>query len=350
MNEIFLSGWDVWGVQLICALPLATSIAALIRKRLPWNAIAALLFGAELALLVGVPSIYRQARCQHDLRLLTDLLEQSRFGEASSLSQSILRLDRDATLQGAPLTRVNAQLEQTVQALAARAAAPLAADAGDQERLARGQDLAMLGQTDAALQTLAASPTLENSPAACNLRGTIHETRREWQPARQWYEQARLGWHNQSPSPERTSGLIRAATGMGFAERKLGRYREAEAAYREVLSLAPTAESHFLLAQFYDDTQQATKAQSHARQAMALDPARFTQPGQQLIDKLITLHFGCWGVRSAEQRSAANTGTLAGSKPAPGAPPIDHPPQSPPATGSAAITSPEISRSPKPCI
>jgi hypothetical protein len=30
--------------------------------------------------------------------------------------------------------------------------------------------------------------------------------------------------------------------------------------------------------------------------AASLDPRRYAQPSQQLTDKLITLHFGCWGV------------------------------------------------------
>jgi hypothetical protein len=72
-----------------------------------------------------------------------------------------------------------------------------------------------------------------------------------------------------------------------------------------VLALAPTAESHFLLAQFYEDTQQAMKAEAHARQAMILDRRRYLAEGQNLIDKLITLHFGCWGVAAADDHMAS---------------------------------------------
>jgi len=69
---------------------------------------------------------------------------------------------------------------------------------------------------------------------------------------------------------------------------------EAEAAYRQRLDLAPTAESHFLLALFYEDTQQSARAREHARLAMQLSPARFGERGRRLIDKLDSLHFGCW--------------------------------------------------------
>jgi hypothetical protein len=38
---------------------------------------------------------------------------------------------------------------------------------------------------------------------------------------------------------------------------------------------------------------------------MSLDPQRYAQPAGELIDKLITLHFGCWGVHSSELRAGS---------------------------------------------
>jgi tetratricopeptide (TPR) repeat protein len=88
-------------------------------------------------------------------------------------------------------------------------------------------------------------------------------------------------------------------TGVAFSQRKLGHYAEAEATYQEVLSRATTADSHFLLAQFYDDTQQTRKAREHARRAMTLAPQRYQQEGEKLIRKLTVYHFGCFHVFSA---------------------------------------------------
>ena len=70
--------------------------------------------------------------------------------------------------------------------------------------------------------------------------------------------------------------------------------------YQEVFARAPTADSHFLLAQFYDDTQQTRKAREHARRAMTLAPQRYQQEGEKLIRKLTVFHFGCFHVFSAE--------------------------------------------------
>jgi tetratricopeptide (TPR) repeat protein len=293
-------------VQAACALPLAIALARLLRKQAGGQRFTGWILAAPLLVALVVPWVYREARWRHDLRELQSLLEQSRLGEAQPLASLLARLDGQAELAGVPLQRLASEIDRTVGALQTRSAQPLAADAGGDDRIVRAQDLAMLGRTDEALRVLASLPAFADSPAACNLRGTIHETRREWRKAHEWYSRAKTDWEHEPDTPERTAGLIRAATGIGFAERKLGRYPEAETAYQEVLALAPTADSHFLLARFYEDTQQAGQAQQHARQAMSLDPGRYSQPAGELIDKLVTLHFGCWGVRSAEFHSQSS--------------------------------------------
>ena len=118
--------------------------------------------------------------------------------------------------------------------------------------------------------------------------------------ARDWYGKAKAQWQSLADSAERTAGLSRSITGIAFCERKLGRLREAETAWRDLLSVSPTADTHFLLAQFYEDTQQAGKSRFHAEQAMQLDPQRYHVQGRRLIDKLVTSHFGCAGVFSAD--------------------------------------------------
>lgn len=296
MSETLHTSWDVWAVQLLCALPLAASLVTLLRRRFVTMSAFGLTLTAQLLLLVSVPWIYRQAHYRHDLHQLQSLLEQSRLGEAHVLAQCILRHNPASELHGIPLTRLAADIDRDVNMLRARSASRLPADADLRARIVRAKDLAMLGQTSAALLVLPPTAEVKSSPSASALRGTIHEARREWRPARDWYGRAKAAWQTQPESAERKAGLIQAATGIGFADRKLGRYRESEAAYHEVLTLAPTADSHFLLAQFYDDTQQAGRAQHHAHAAASLDPGRYSQSSQQLTDKLTTLHFGCWVV------------------------------------------------------
>lgn len=159
----------------------------------------------------------------------------------------------------------------------------------------------MLGRTDDALGVLAVDTALQKHPEACNLRGTIYEARGAWRQSLDWYGRAKAAWQMEATSKNRDRGLTLAAKGVAYSQRRLGNYREAEAAYLELLAIAPTADTHFLLAQFYEDAQRAARAQHHAREAAKLDPAHYARPARDLIDKLVTLHFGCWGVYRAER-------------------------------------------------
>ena len=84
--------------------------------------------------------------------------------------------------------------------------------------------------------------------------------------------------------------------GTAFCFRKLGKIKEAETAWLKVLELSPGADSHFLLAQFFEDTQQTERAMSHAEKAMYLAPDRYRKDGNRMIDRMQTLHFGCLSV------------------------------------------------------
>jgi tetratricopeptide (TPR) repeat protein len=138
------------------------------------------------------------------------------------------------------------------------------------------------------------------------LRGTIRENRGDWDEGLAAYRAARSAWEARPPSPARDAGIVQAATGAAYCLRKSGHYARAEAAYLELLALAPTADSHFLLAQFYEDAQQAAKAREHARRAIELAPDRYAQAGERLIKKMALNQFGCFGVYRAEGPSGPN--------------------------------------------
>jgi tetratricopeptide (TPR) repeat protein len=257
--------------------------------------------------LVAIPWTYLAARTRDDLRRLEELLAQSRLGEAFELAAATWQVDPQAEFDGRPLDRTLAELERTVTEIATRASAPLVADNTAEPYLARARDLAILGQTTPALAALDAAPRGAESPAVQLLRGTIYETRGQWTAGEAAYERARqlIGRELRTaepaagPSPpaeEIAAALAQAITGVAFCQRKAGNYDAAAKTYAELLALAPTADTHFLLAQFYEDAQATERAHQHARQAMALDPERFGGRGELLLDKLRTRHFGCFGV------------------------------------------------------
>jgi tetratricopeptide (TPR) repeat protein len=254
--------------------------------------------GVGLALLLVLSMTYTTARCRQETARLGNLLDQSRFGEARTMAYRLLLLDPGARVRGHSLPEVMIELNQIVQDLESEVAVALPADAGGGERLQRAKQLAVLGRTQAALDVL----TSIREPAAevDNLRGTIYETREDWETALRWYQNARMGWEARPPSPEQKEGLVQATTGIAYCQRKSGHYAEAEATYQDLLKLSRNADSHFLLALFYEDTQQTEKAHAHARQAMVMAPKRYGQEGAKLINKLTVFHFGCFGVLQAE--------------------------------------------------
>lgn len=256
---------------------------------------------AGLVALLLPPITYADARCRHDLVRLAELLDQSRLGEARALAHGLAALDAGRTLNGRPVPEVVATLDRTVEGLEARVAAPLPAHLTTRYRLNRARDLAVLGRTGEALDVLRPVDDPGAAPEVEGLRGTIHETRGEWEPGAAAFRAARAAWERRPPSPERSAGVVRAVTGTAYCLRKAGCYTEAEAAYREVLTLAPTADSHFLLAQFYEDAQQSASAREHARRAIELAPDRYRTAGERLIEKMAVSQFGCFGVYAAER-------------------------------------------------
>ncbi len=257
-----------------------------------------------LAILAVIPAVYVDARVRHDLKLLTELLEQTRLGEASELVRGIAALQPSTDWQGRPIAALRRDLDQTVADLRSRVAVALPDSAGPLARVDRARDLAILGDTDAALQVLSDRRIAAiEDPEVLNLLGTIHETRSEWTAAGDLYRRARRASEGLPASEAGLATLLQAQRGIAYAERKAGRTPEAEAAYRELLALSPTADTHFLLAQFYEDAQQSDLAHQHVRQAMSLDPRRYGKPGRELIDKLQTVHFGCFGTFQAERSS-----------------------------------------------
>lgn len=281
-------------LALLMTLPVARIIAALSRQPRQFHSSSDRWMYAGVAglTLLVLPIVYVEARSQHDAKHLLELTGQLRFGEARLASGQLFKLHPGLVLRNRqPLSELVAQLETLTRDLEARVAATLPSDSYHPTKLERAQTLAMLGRTDEALSLLQALPA--SDPAMNNLCATIFENSNAWSKARDCYSRARAGWQAAGPSEARLAGILQACQGLGYCERKLGHIAAAEAAYRELLALAPTAENYFLLAQFYEDTQQSAQAYTHARRAFELAPQQYRDAVRNLIDQLATSHFDC---------------------------------------------------------
>lgn len=303
-------GAGAWTLSLFrsfvaCGLALATTslvCAFRSRQRQPPTHRTDRVITGTISLLVAtvLPFIYVQARCRHDAVLLTNLLEQSRFGEAQRQARVLIQLSPTMEWNGRSYRMISREIDSQVRALESALAAFPTEVATDDQHLQRCRQLAMLGRTDEAILHLQPLLGSSISPFACDLYGTIYEATAQWETARGYHRRAKDEWQDRPATPERHAGIGRASARLGYCERKLGHYELAEAEYCELLSQSPTADTHFLLAQFYEDMQQSAKARQHARHAMTLAPERYQREGQKLIDKLIIGHFGCLTIFASE--------------------------------------------------
>jgi tetratricopeptide (TPR) repeat protein len=279
----------------LCALafmvPVVWALALLLEPptvSLPTGAMAAV----SVALLFA-PATYVAARCKHDAGRFADYRDAGRLGEALGLLPRILALCPEQTWDNRrladelrPLRRAVAQLEEQV-------ANPLPGDASNTQRLDYARTLAMLGRTADALATLDAPFEAKYLGEVENLRGTIYEAREEFALALLHYQAASQSWQSQPADAASFHGRVRALTGVAYAQRKQGDYAHAEQTYRQLIELAPTADNHFLLAQFYEDTQQADWTREHALQAKQMAPSRYGKAADTLMNKVAVYHFGC---------------------------------------------------------
>ena len=249
-----------------------------------------------LAFAVVVPSIYLDSRVEYHRQRLSDLMGQYRLGPARDVAEQLNAVAPHLEVNGLLVSQVVNDLNVAVADIESRVADHLPAASMPEDRLDRARNVAILGRVEEVENLLA--PLVQarpRDPRACNLLGLTYEGSEQWRQSRFWYREADQLLADDSAQRD-PADLLQAVMGIAYAERKLGHYREAEIAYQRALELDSSAAMNFLMAQFYEDSQQAAKAQQHAAIAMKLDPARYQALGRELIDQLETSHFGCMSV------------------------------------------------------
>ena len=237
---------DVALVSLLAALPPLAVCADWLSRKLGRDETAALGSGgyrfvvlmAAIACAVLLPWLYVKARCRHDQARLEELASQSRSGRSGGVGAAVGRpFAAGCFPRAAPADRRRGD-GQRGRRTAPRVGQPLPAGASGADRLARARDLAQLGEGGAALALLDASPDLAASFAGLNLRGLVHLDRNEYSAALAAFQAAGHSLAALPPSPD-AAPQIEPLRQIAYCQRKLGRYAEAEAAYRELLTARP---------------------------------------------------------------------------------------------------------------
>lgn len=257
-----------------------------------------LIWGLALITAILVPSIYIQSRVDETVATIDESLGSGRLGEARRLTREVCVLVPWQKISGLPAGDLARDLDRSCYEIE-RNLAYMQLEPADSEESAyqRARLLTILGKGEAAIRVLAPWKDQQTvSPLTCQLLGNIYQQQEQWGESEDWYQKSLDAWKRLPHSEQQQAGIVSAWKGIAFAERKRGNYEEAESAYLSALSLAPQADQHFLLAQFYEDTQQTAKAREHATQAMALNVDRYGKSGQKLITSLQQQHFGCLNV------------------------------------------------------
>lgn len=253
-----------------------------------------------LAIAIVVPEACVDSRVRREHERLQQFRNDGRVAEALAAARSLSEIrprSRVETNAGRSIstTELVQSLSKRVTALEQRLDR-LAPDGTPETRLRRGRLLGQLSRRPAAIEELKPVPelgTLRQQIEACLLLGVLHVDEEQWQIGLNWYRQAMRRASHPSGQAD-TDAMTRALKGMGYSYRKLGRYSEAAEAYDALIAIAPTADHHFLLAQFYEDAQESRLARRHAEKAIQLAPTRWRGPGERLIDRLVTRQFGCF--------------------------------------------------------
>lgn len=309
--------WDLALARLIITVSACLAGTTLVAALWPrnrgtaprWRREGAIAGPLLLAVAAFVPEAYLDARCRRERERMLEFAGSDRVTDALRVAETLAMLRPGDTVEvgsrsrkisiaryAAILQQQTGELEQQLAGL------PRSDDPA--VRLQRGRLLAQLSRRDEAVRELL--PAAESKAAqkldACLLLGTIHEHSEDWETSLAWYQQA-LDAAAESIPRASTDQLAAGLKGVAYASRKLGRYPDAELRYEALIELAPTAENHYLLAQFYRDAQQGEKARQHARQAIQLAPHRFKKAGEELIDDVVSNDFGCFGAFLRELQS-----------------------------------------------
>ncbi|WP_442508035.1 hypothetical protein SH528x_006985 [Novipirellula sp. SH528] len=262
--------------------------------RLPVLAEQAWLSAAMLAALaLLIPAAYADAVADGIRIDLERSLETRRFALANQQAEQFAQLNPGGQVHEKSVRKVQQELEAIVAKLNAEVRRPISAEASVAALGSRITVLMHLDRNEEALRLL--EPLTRGDrfqPISLDYKGLCLQRLNQMSDSLEAYQAAVAYWETQPASDTKRSSLASAWKGIGFAARRLDQRTLEEQAYRELVAVAPTAESHLLLAQCYREHQKTRLAAEHSTMAMQLDPAMQSQ-SESILSSMSMDHFGC---------------------------------------------------------
>lgn len=246
-----------------------------------------------LGLALIVPAVYADAIADGIRSNLRQSLQNERLALAHRQTQQLRQLKPQWSVHGISVIRVEQELAARVADLTHQAAVPLADHASPLEIGRRVTVLVQLERNREALRLV--EPLTQGKhmhPIALDYLALCYQRLEMAQESVTAYQNAVDYWNKQSDSGAKTKGLVSAYKGIGYGARRLQDRALEEQAYRRLVQIAPSAESHFLLAQCYREHQKSKLAAEHATIAVEFD-STFGEEAEAMLSTLETDHFGC---------------------------------------------------------
>lgn len=240
-----------------------------------------------------VPAAYVDALTDGIRIDLENSLKERRYVLAERQARTMAELKRSGSVHGRDLAGLVVELRQTVDKLEAEVRRPLAVRAPVADIGRRITLLMHLDRFEDALRLLSPLRRDARFQSIClDYQGLCWQRLQQYRNSLDAYQSAVAYWSRQPESDRKRLSLASAWKGIGFAARRLSQRTLEEQAYRTLVDLSPTAESHFLLAQCYSEHQKTQLAADHSTIAVQLDPKMKAQ-SESMLTSMSRDHFGC---------------------------------------------------------
>ncbi|MCO8120326.1 hypothetical protein NHH03_01160 [Stieleria sp. TO1_6] len=253
-----------------------------------------LTFAIVLGFASVIPAVYCDSITRGMQLTLQQSLQDQRVARANHQIRCLQQLRPRLQVDGVPLERLGQQMGDWEQKLRHQVARPLGPDPSLGQLGGRIAALIHLDQNEQALRLIRPLMTGESfHPISLDYAGLCYQRLGQAQESMDAYQRSIDFWSAQTESGKNRSAIASGWKGVAYAARRLDRRRQEEQAYQSLVTVAPTAQHHQLLAKCYRDHQKSSLAAKHAAIASEMDPSLGESTGAMLTT-LARDHFSCF--------------------------------------------------------